>query len=237
MAPLQVFSGSGGVWLQFAHIDELPAMFGRTPDGAEQLLIFRIHAPYVYLSGQWQALQFKAGHRVAQAIRVSPYKVIDDTFVEASAQKKQPSLVPSRTSGAPADKVAMPPRTGASQAQSASLSASADYAVGPEDGNVRRALSRWARIAGWTFEAEHWTVAADIPITARANLGADFPQAVAALLASTDMADLPVQPCFYQNRVLRVIAHAQRCDPRGHQPTVMLPADLATDYLRPGTRV
>src|SRR5690606_11130746 len=37
------------------------------------------------------------------------------------------------------------------------------FQVSPADGNVRRALGRWAHAAGWTFEADHWDVDAAIP--------------------------------------------------------------------------
>ena len=202
-APLQVFSSQIGVWLHFAEIDHLPAIFGVAPDGAERLLTFRRQAPYVYLAGPWAALRFRAGHRMALAQRVPQHVAKRSSSL---AQAVQPSAVGEATSGQ---------NTHVSRTAAAP---SIEYSVSPEDGNLRRALRRWAHSAGWTFEAEHWTLAADIPITAGANLGSDFHRAVSALLASTEMADLPVQPCFYQNRVLRVIAYAQRCYPRGDAP-------------------
>ena len=205
VAPLQVFSGDAGVWLQFAATNNLPAIFGLSPNGGERLLDFRIQAPYVYLAGRWLALRFRAGQRIAEARRATPAWTAD---AMVDGRMTGPVFVP--LNQAPVGVVEkIPPVV---------------YAVGPEDGNVRRALGRWAGLAGWTFEADHWTLAADIPITARAGLGDDFQLAVSALLASTEMADLPVQPCFYQNRVLRVIAFAQRCDPRSDRQTVALSA-------------
>lgn len=80
------------------------------------------------------------------------------------------------------------------------------------DGNMRRVLQRWARQAGWRFDAEHWTVKVDIPLTGAASFGADFRNAVRGLLAATELADHPLQPCFYSNHVLRVIPVSQACD-------------------------
>ncbi len=86
------------------------------------------------------------------------------------------------------------------------------YAVSPADLNLRSALARWARASGWTFEPEHWAVNADIPISGSAVFGPDFKRAVQELVASTELADRPLQPCFYSNRVLRIVPYAQQCD-------------------------
>lgn len=91
-------------------------------------------------------------------------------------------------------------------------SALAQFDVSPQDKNMRLALSRWADKAGWTFEAEHWSVDADIPIAGSAQFRSDFKQAVQALMASTEMADRPLQPCFYSNKVLRIVPYAQPCN-------------------------
>ncbi len=80
------------------------------------------------------------------------------------------------------------------------------------DGNMRKTLQRWAREAGWRFDNEHWTVNVDIPLTASASFGSDFRDAVRGLLSATELADHPLQPCFYSNRVLRVVPLSQACD-------------------------
>jgi hypothetical protein len=86
------------------------------------------------------------------------------------------------------------------------------FEVTPGDGNVRRALGRWARQAGWTFEPEHWAVDVDIPLAGSAEFDEHFRSAVRSLLAATELGDRPVQPCFYANQVMRVVPLAQRCD-------------------------
>ncbi|WP_158618430.1 TcpQ domain-containing protein [Candidimonas sp. SYP-B2681] len=91
-------------------------------------------------------------------------------------------------------------------------SSSQNYAVSPQDLNLRSALTRWARSAGWTFEPEHWAVDADIPIVGSATFEPGFKLAVQELVASTELADRPLQPCFYSNRVLRIVPYAQQCD-------------------------
>lgn len=86
------------------------------------------------------------------------------------------------------------------------------YDVSPQDQNMRLALMRWASLAGWTFGAEHWSVDADIPIAGSAQFQSGFKQAVQALMAATELADRPLQPCFYSNKVLRIIPYAQPCN-------------------------
>lgn len=86
------------------------------------------------------------------------------------------------------------------------------YRVSPQDGNIRLALGRWAASSGWTFEAEHWAVDVDIPIAGSAAFELEFDEAVQQLLASTELSDRPLQPCFYANKVLRVVPYAQSCD-------------------------
>ena len=86
------------------------------------------------------------------------------------------------------------------------------YEVSPHDHNLRSALARWAQLAGWTFESEHWAVDADIPIVGAASFESEFKPAVQELVAATELADRPLQPCFYSNRVLRIVPYAQSCD-------------------------
>lgn len=88
----------------------------------------------------------------------------------------------------------------------------AGFQVSPADGNIRRALVRWARVANWVFEPEHWAVDVDIPLVGPATFDPDFIPAVRDLLAATELGERPLQPCFYANRVLRVVPLAQRCD-------------------------
>jgi len=88
------------------------------------------------------------------------------------------------------------------------------YGVSPKDGTIRQALERWARVSGWDFSAEHWAVDVDIPLVGKAEFDTDFKSAVRELLGATEMGERPLQPCFYPNRVLRVVPYAQPCDRR-----------------------
>ena len=90
------------------------------------------------------------------------------------------------------------------------------FDVLPTDKTVREVLKRWAESNGWIFRDEHWTLGADLPVQAGAGaLGTDFRSAVRQLLKSTELTNLPGQPCFYSNRVLRVIAANGVCQPGG----------------------
>jgi len=224
-APLQVFSTPTGVWLQFAHPKNVPAIFGRFDDGRQTLLTPRLSLPYVFVPGVWKGLIFRAGARAAYAVKGAgpqqlagqrsmnppvgqPYgndpTVVEEPFASASATA-QPWPAPAFMSGEG--------QHGGSAA--APATSRATFQVSRADGNLRGVLARWAGLAGWTFEPEHWALDADIPVSADADLGRDFRPAVRALMAATEMGDLPAQPCFYANRVLRVVAYAQQCDPRG----------------------
>lgn len=91
----------------------------------------------------------------------------------------------------------------------------AGFAVSPADRSIREALARWSRDSGWVHEPIHWTLDRDFPVAAAAGpelFGGEFKTAVRVLLSSTELTDRPVQPCFYTNRVVRVIPKAELCD-------------------------
>lgn len=88
-----------------------------------------------------------------------------------------------------------------------------EFRVSAEDIVVRRALTRWAAAAGWTFNDSLWAVSRDYPILAAASFGGDFKGAVRSLLEATKLSDSgAVKPCFYTNAVLRVVPVTERCD-------------------------
>lgn len=89
------------------------------------------------------------------------------------------------------------------------------FAVLATDRTIRDVLQRWARASGWKHESIHWTLMLDFPVhgTAPAEFfGGDFREATRKLLASTDTTDLPAQPCFYTNFIVRVVPQAELCD-------------------------
>lgn len=86
------------------------------------------------------------------------------------------------------------------------------WKVSPSDRTIREALKSWARAAGWSFEPEHWAVNADIPITAQASFSGDFKNATRQLIGTTELSETPLQPCFYSNRVVRVVPINEMCD-------------------------
>lgn len=77
VAPLQVFSGEGRIWLQFAPGRTPPALFGRTADGM-QPLPYRRQDPYVIVDGLWPVLVLRGGHHEARVRRHGP-RVAEDT--------------------------------------------------------------------------------------------------------------------------------------------------------------
>lgn len=120
-----------------------------------------------------------------------------------------PAALPSRASP-PSAPQAAPAQASPLKASSAPVPAT--LRAGPPDSTLRGVLARWAASSGWTFEPQHWAVDVDIPLAGAAQFPGDFKQAVRALLAATELSERPVQPCFYANHVLRVVAYTQTCD-------------------------
>jgi len=197
IAPLQVFDDGRRTWLHFAPGQPLPAIFavGR---GGERPVPYRRRDPYVVIDGVWPALIMRGGNLRAMARRQAA-AAFDETADPAAA------LVPAADATADSPAAA----DGAVPAPHASTPA---FHAEITDGNLRQVLVRWAGLAGWTFGPEHWDVDVDIPLAGGASFGDDFKQAVRALVSATEMAERPLQPCFYANHVLRVVPYAQACD-------------------------
>lgn len=87
------------------------------------------------------------------------------------------------------------------------------WRVSPQDGTVRQALVRWAADANWTFGPDQWELNFDIPIQAPAEFEADsFQEATQALSQAVAMSESPIRPCFYGNRVLRMVPFTRSCN-------------------------
>lgn len=89
------------------------------------------------------------------------------------------------------------------------------YEVFSSDRTIRDVLQRWSRATGWTHNQVHWTLLRDYPVQGAASaevFGGDYKTAVRRLMSSTESTDLPAQPCFYTNAIVRVVAQAESCD-------------------------
>jgi hypothetical protein len=133
-------------------------------------------------------------------------------FIDAPALPIAPPPKPaSAVAPGSAALVAVTPVPPPAPAQAA-LTSTTTYSVARSDRTHREVLVKWARASGWTFEPEHWAVARDIPVAGVASVDTDFKTAVRMLLRSTELTDLPVQPCFYNpNRTLRVVPINDSC--------------------------
>ncbi|MGB5806629.1 TcpQ domain-containing protein [Castellaniella sp.] len=218
LAPLQIFDDGRETWLQYPADQPAPAVFERTARG-DRLLRPRRDRDYLILRGVPERIVLRGGLSQAEAWR--------ETGTSSTPQAEAMAVPSARDSAhgvdTPVAHLPMPlpsprpppppPLPPAPSAPAASARARAlSFEVTPADGNVRRALGRWAQTAGWTFEPEHWDVDVDIPLAGSAVFGDSFRTAVRGLLSATELGDRPVQPCFYANRVLRVVPLAQRCD-------------------------
>lgn len=212
--PLQVFDDGRSTWLQFGPAQTVPAIFSRTEHG-DRLLTTRRHGQYVVLDGVWAVLVLRAGGLESRVERqeptaalVSPTDHSEQVSKALPAAEQNVELAAGQPATLPVHNLAPVQVT----ASSANPAFPLTYRVSPQDGNIRLVLSRWAVSSGWTFEPEHWAVDVDIPIAGSAAFELDFDQAVQQLLASTELSDRPLQPCFYANKVLRVVPYAQSCD-------------------------
>lgn len=225
VAPLQVFGTEGQIWLQFAPGQAVPALFASTPQG-DVPLRYRRQDPYVVIDGAWRALTMRGGRYAARAVRQGEQGAgLPESFADAApapavrhlplteALSMQPAGPASGASTASSASTASgtADASGASATQAA-LSTPAIFRAGMPDATLRAVLARWAVASDWTFEPQHWAVDVDIPLAGSAEFPGDFKQAVRELLASTELSERPLQPCFYSNRVLRVVPLTQACD-------------------------
>jgi hypothetical protein len=189
VAPLQVFSDTSRTWLQWLPGQILPIILGSSEQG-EQVLTYLRQGPYTILEGHWPVLLFRSARQQARARRA-----------EAALHSH----------GRPSSHTAM--QSTEPRLPEPVLRASQPFfAVTHTDLHLRQALTRWAGLSGWRFEPEHWAVDIDIPLSASAKFSEDFVSSVQALLASTELSDRPLQPCFYSNQVLRIVPVAEPCD-------------------------
>lgn len=147
------------------------------------------------------------GERVLSYRQQGPYTVVEGQWSQLQFRAGTRQARARRAVVAPtAPSVPTPP------VDSAPVTTTAVYAVTPKDQHLRQALGRWASIGGWRFQPDHWVVDVDIPLTAGAEFTDDFVDSVRALVSATELSDRPLQPCFYSNRVLRVVPVSEHCD-------------------------
>ncbi|CAM3710022.1 Toxin co-regulated pilus biosynthesis protein Q C-terminal domain-containing protein [Bordetella sputigena] len=237
VAPLQVFDDGARTWLQFAPGQPVPALFTEQ-NGLEQPARYVTQAPYVVVQGKWPAVVMRGGALQARAdylgaaldaaaMSAAPSAAMSSSMAMAASSPaargaanggfRSPHTADASASMSPSPRAPVPargnPGHGATTSSPAGL-----YRVGPADENMRRALARWAGLAGWTFQAEHWAVDVDIPLAGSADFSDDFKRSVRELVAATELGDRPLQPCFYANQVLRVIPLSQACDRTALRP-------------------
>jgi hypothetical protein len=203
IAPLQVFSDATQTWLQWLPQQALPIIVTPDADG-ERVLPYTRQDPYTIIAGHWPRLIFRMGHHQAQARRVRLSQPASQTSAQQApanfAAQAAASGLTSATGAKPVNEVkSLTPNT-------------VVYTVTPEDQHLRQTLMRWTQLSGWHFQAEHWGVDVDIPVSGAAKFSDDFISSVQALVEATELSERPLQPCFYANQVLRVIAISESCD-------------------------
>lgn len=231
VAPLQIFDDGKRTWLQLLPDQIAPAVFHRTAHG-DRLLPFVRQGEYLLIDGVWPVLTFRGGGLGAAAHKALPEvtplgipadKISADRALDTTQHSDDSTLsVPQPGLPKTGDYDVAAIDTGGDSDEARRLTDATfdsisppSYAVLLQDGNLRRVLHRWAARANWTFAPEHWAVDVDIPISGEADFPGSFEDAVQDVLASTELADRPLRPCFYSNRVLRVVAYTQSCDRSG----------------------
>jgi hypothetical protein len=229
VAPLQVFSDTSRTWLQWLPGQILPIILGATEQG-EQVLTYLRQGLYTILDGHWPALIFRSARQQARARRVDASLAASGSAHHPATQyplapqyplgsqqqlNSQQQLGSQHSMSAPQQSSAQQQRSLQHPSSSPQQSAQPSrpfFSVSHTDLHLRQALIRWAGLSGWRFEPEHWAVDVDIPLSASAKFSDDFVSSVQALLASTELSDRPLQPCFYSNQVLRIVPVAEPCD-------------------------
>jgi len=233
VAPVQVFDDGRTTWLQFQPGQTLPAVFVATSAEASdgQLASYTQQGPYLVLNGTANALVLRIGAITARAdytgsaLRAGLVNAAPDISSQWAGDLATPTPAPRSAPAAGMPALPTASRLGPKAAVSASQPSPGpvagtvaqeasvlEFDVSLTDRNMRVALGRWARQAGWTFHPEHWAADVDIPLSGVAAFGADFRHAVRTLLSSTELGERPLQPCFYSNLVLRVVPLTQACD-------------------------
>ena len=197
VAPLQVFSDDWRIWLQWYPGQPQPSILV-LEQGGWQVATPRQNGKFSVLDGQWQQLRFQGGALRADA-RHGRQHLLQDVQARSSRLVADSSSARGTPANQPFGEVDAGQRK--------------RFEVRLEDHTIRQTLIKWAREHQWRFENSHWSVTVDLPVTAPAAFDGDFIAAVRALLAATDIAGRPLQPCFYANRVLRVVSANESCDP------------------------
>jgi len=221
VAPVQVFSDASRTWLQWLPGQVLPIILGASEQG-EQVLSYLRQGPYTIIEGHWPALLFRSARQQARARRS------DTAHVATAITQERVLSQPAISTSHPVQYAARPNAakhfqdTPNAYAPLQSIESRGSepvprasrpfFSVSHTDLHLRQALTRWAGLSGWRFEPEHWAVDIDIPLSASAKFSEDFVSSVQALLASTELSDRPLQPCFYSNQVLRIVPVAEPCD-------------------------
>ena len=223
VAPLQVFSDTSRTWLQWLPGQILPIILGATEQG-EQVLTYLRQGPYTIIDGHWPALLFRSARQQARARRIEASFASSSTTQQSvsqyqlglqsplSSQQYSSAHLQSNSHAASSSQQQSGLQQPSSSHQQSTQSSRPFFTVSHTDLHLRQALIRWAGLSGWRFEPEHWAVDVDIPLSASAKFSDDFVSSVQALLASTELSDRPLQPCFYSNQVLRIVPVAEPCD-------------------------
>lgn len=218
VAPLQVFSTPTQVWLQFVPNQPVPAIFAL--EGSQQkILSYTRSEPYVVLTGAWRHLLFKGASLEAKARHSSADLRVENHVPTTMQTDPAPLRVAELTQEPTPEVFTVPVPVPVPLAESELVEVQAfdlaqmPFRAEPSDQTLRQTLKRWAQREGWLFQDQHWGLEVDLPIVSAATFSANFSDSVEQLMRSTALGSRPLQACFYSNKVMRVIALAQSCDP------------------------
>lgn len=256
-APLQVFSTTQQLWLQFANDRHIPALFalraeGLVPLKAQKRGVYHVVNDSVEVlllrRGEEQAWAYRAAFapalanylRQQQAITVmqdqSASSTAEDSVtaiavVAAAAAAEVPQQSSEQRKTISLSEIETMQETSSGSSTSMTSDGVAAFTAQIADHTFRQLLRRWAPLADWVFNDEHWTVAVDIPISGPFLHEGAFTEAVQRLLLSTQLGDYPLRPCFYSNQVLRVVSLHEGCMPHTEEVIPLRSsAGLQTSY-------
>jgi hypothetical protein len=84
-----------------------------------------------------------------------------------------------------------------------------NFAVTPQDMNLRNALDRWLQMQGWQLA---WKIDDDLPLEFNSTFSGDFKTVLQQVMASTTYMRTPARICRHlPNNVIRVVLRGANC--------------------------
>jgi hypothetical protein len=137
----------------------------------------------------------------------SKSKLIQENLpIEAKPLPEKKQIVEISENSIPLTKPSSSPEKKGAETNDVALNAK-QWAIETSDKSIRSLLERWCKEANYQLM---WEIPVDLQIGTTAQISGSFHDALNSLLASLNTSDYPVEALIYENRVIRIVKHAQR---------------------------